>query len=390
MIRTARGLTALAVLCGVVAFSAPASAQLMDKIGKGKKLMDKADDLVFTEAEEIELGTKVSEQIRQRFGVVQDPAVHKYVTLVGAVLVTNSTRPNLPWTFIVLDTDAVNAFAAPGGFVHVTKGALALIANESELAGVLGHELIHVTEKHTIAYLKKNAATNLAVDATGKGDSKITDAVVSNMKNVVLQGFGRKEELESDQKGLALANKAGYAPQGLGSVLQKILDRNKDSTAKRGLFASHPEMQERIKKLGEMIEKDKLASTATLDARYKKFISYKPVPISQIATVQEGSSGLAGGSNGGTAKKDDAKKEGTTAAKKDDEPADPPKKKGFGLSKMSNFGGGDKKQAQVTGSGAGRGLDPEVDAKGGGNPALVAVKVTRADVDAFKKEGKLS
>lgn len=379
-------LTALAVASALAVAPAPASAQLMDRLGKGAKLAQKANDLVFTEAEEVELGQKVSAEIRQRFGVVQDAAVTKYVTLVGAVLVTNSTRPSLPWTFIVLDTDAVNAFAAPGGFVHITKGALALMENEAQLAGVLGHELIHITEKHTIAYLKKSAATGLALDASGQGDNKISAAVVGQMKEVVLKGFGQKEEMESDVKGQALASKAGYAAAGLGGFLEKLADRNKASTAKRGLFASHPEMTERIKKLGELAAK--MTSTATLDARYKKFISYKPVPISEIAVVAEGAAGLAGGgTNGG-------KKAESGAAKKEESKqaeAEQPKKKGFGLGKLgSSFGGGDKKQAQVTGSGGGRGLDPEVDAKGGGNPALVAVNVTRADVEAFKKEGKLS
>src|SRR6185295_8471915 len=105
------------------------------------------DDLNITEEEEIKLGTDVSMKIRQRFGVVQDAAVHKYVTLVGTVLTEQTTRPKLPWSFIVLDTDGVNAFAAPGGFVHITRGALALIKSESELAGVLGHEISHVTQK---------------------------------------------------------------------------------------------------------------------------------------------------------------------------------------------------------------------------------------------------
>jgi predicted Zn-dependent protease len=379
-------LTALAVASALAAAPTPASAQFMDKLGKGAKLAQKANDLVFTEAEEVELGQKVSAEIRQRFGVYQDAALTKYVTLVGAVLVTNSSRPNLPWTFIVLDTDAVNAFAAPGGYVHITRGALALMSSESELAGVLGHELIHITEKHTIAYLKKNAATNLAVDASGKGDNKITSAVVTNMKNVVLQGFGRKEEMESDEKGLALANKAGYAPSGLGGFLQKIADRNKNSTEKRGLFASHPEMNDRIKKLGDMA--GKMNATATLDARFKKFVSLPPPKaITEIAVVTEGSAGLAGGTNGGSAKKADAKDEKKEEGKQAEAE---PKKKGFGLSKLKNFGGGDKQQAQVTGSGGGRGLDPEVDAKGGGNPTLVAVKVTPGDVEAFKKEGKLS
>jgi predicted Zn-dependent protease len=382
-------LTVLAVAVALAAAPAPASAQLLDKLGKGAKLAQKANDLVFTEAEEIELGQKVSAEIRERYGVVQDEAVTRYVTLVGAVLVTNSARPNLPWTFIVLDTDAVNAFAAPGGFVHVTRGALALMENEAELAGVLGHELTHVTEKHTIAYLKKSAATDLAVDASGKAGSKISSAIVGEMKEVVLSGFGRKEEMESDVKGHALATKAGYAPGGLGGFLQKLLERNKNSTEKRGLFASHPETSERIKKLGELSAK--ATTTATLEARYKKVITYTPKPISEIAVVTEGAAGLAGGgSKGGDAKKADA-----STAKKEEESkqaeAEPQKKRGFGLSRLRDFGGGAKqKEAQVAGSGGARGVDPERHAKGGSNPNLVEVKVTSADIEAFKKEGKLS
>lgn len=377
-------LTALAVACALAAAPAPASAQFMDKLGKGAKLAKKANDLVITEAEEIELGKKVSADIRQRFGVVQDAAVTKYVTLVGTVLVSNSSRPDLPWTFIVLDTDAVNAFAAPGGFVHVTRGALGLMSSEAELAGVLGHELIHITEKHTLAYLKKSAATDLAVDASGKGDNKISAAVIGKMKDIVLQGFGRDEELESDQKGLALANKAGYQPAGLADFLKKIKARNNNSTEKRGLFATHPQMDERLKKLGDISAK--MNSTATLEARYKKFISYPPPKALETAAVTAGSAGLTGGGGG---KKADA----APAKKEDSKQADgeqPKKKRSLGMSALKNLGGGDKKESQVAASQGGRALDPEVPEKGGDNPNVVVVTLTAADLQAFKKEGKLS
>jgi beta-barrel assembly-enhancing protease len=380
-------LTALAVASALAVAPTPASAQFMDKLGKGAKLAQKANDLVFTEAEEIELGQKVSEEMRKRFGVVQDPAVHKYVTLVGAVLVTNSSRPNLPWTFIVLDTDAVNAFAAPGGFVHVTKGALAMMENEAELAGVLGHELIHVTEKHTIAALKKESTVSLAKEASGKGNM-ITDAVVGSMQEALFKGFGRKEEDESDAKGLALANKAGYAPGGLAGFLQKLADRQNGKDTKAGLFSSHRDTSERIKKLGDLSAK--MTSTATLEARYKKFISYKPVPQADIAAVTAGAAGLAGGSNGGGKKagdKPEKKEEGKQA-----EGEQPKKKGGFGaLAKFTGVGGGDKAQKENAGAASARGVtDPEVPAKGGDNPKVVVVTVTAADVQAFKKEGKLS
>ncbi len=127
---------------GAVAGSPADARQLPGSITKGLSIAKKAQDLrdlQMTDAEEQALGKEVSERIRARYGVVQDANVHRYVSLVGTVLARASSRPSLPWTFVVLDTDGVNAFAAPGGYVHITRGALALIASEAELAGVLGH-----------------------------------------------------------------------------------------------------------------------------------------------------------------------------------------------------------------------------------------------------------
>ena len=188
-----------------------------------------------------------------------------------------STRPALPWTFIVLDTDGVNAFAAPGGYVHITRGALALIQDEAELAGVLGHEIIHVTEKHTIKSMQKSKAVQMGASETLSGSSALLErAVTATYDNIVEKGFGREEENDSDEKGLALANGIGYAPGGLGAFLTRLKDRNKDSKEKRGLFASHPEMQSRLDNLKKEIAAKKMASTATLADRYKKFITYTP------------------------------------------------------------------------------------------------------------------
>ena len=117
----------------LLAFSTPAFAQLGGLGGavrRAQQVQDtknKIDDLTFTDEEEQTIGADVSTKVRQRFGVVQDPAIHKYVTLVGMTLAKASDRPDLPWAFIVLDTDGVNAFASPGGFVHITRGALGLI-----------------------------------------------------------------------------------------------------------------------------------------------------------------------------------------------------------------------------------------------------------------------
>ena len=368
----------VSVIVLLVGASTASGEQLPGGISKGLGIAKKANDvreLRMTDAEEQELGKLVSDKIRTRYGVVQDANVHRYVSLVGLALAQGSTRPNLPWTFIVLDTDGVNAFAAPGGYVHITRGALALLKNEAELAGVLGHEIIHITEKHTVRSIQKSQAVQMGASETLAGNSALMQRVVTaTYDNIVERGFGRAEENESDEQGIALANKTGYAPNGLIGFLTTLKDRNKESKEKRGLFASHPEMQERLDRIGRQITSQKLTATATVQPRYAKNISYKPVPVTAIATVEPGSAGLTGG---GEAKKPEEKKE-------------EPKKGRFGLGKLVPTGGGESKQAQVTGSGGARGVDPEKDSKGGGNPALVAVKLSPADIAAFKKEGGLS
>ena len=374
MIRTTACFVAAGLLLGT-ATAARGGDQLgqIGKIGGAVKKANEVRDLQVTDQEEAVLGAEVSERIRTRYGVVQDGAVHRYVALVGGALAQVSTRPALPWTFIVLDTDGVNAFAAPGGYVHITRGALALIQNEAELAGVLGHEIVHVTEKHTIKAIQKSQAVQMGANETLSENSALLErAVTATYDNIVEKGFGRAEENESDEEGVELANRIGYAPAGLSGFLTRLKDRNSGSQEKRGLFASHPEMQSRLDNIKKEIASRKMASTATLPDRYKKFITYTPKPITEIATVTAGSAGLTGGESKAEPKKEEPKKKG-----------------GFGISRMLPTGGGEKQQAQVTGSGSARGVDPEKDARGGGNPRPVPVKIAAADIAAFKKEGGL-
>lgn len=372
--RRRRTLSALACVA-VIAWATPAYAQL-GGLGGAIRRAQQFRELQITDLEERELGAAVSERVRQRYGVVQDANVHRYVTLVGSAVAQALDGPNVQWSFIVLDTDAVNAFAAPGGFVHITRGALALIQDEAELAGVLGHEIVHVTERHTIRAIQKNKSIQMGADEKLSGNAALLNRLVENVYlDIVEKGFGRTEEMESDEKGLEAANKIGYAPQGLGQFLTRLQERNKDSKEKRGLFASHPEMNDRLSRLSKQIASDKLMATATLADRYTKNISYVPVAITSIAVVEAGSAGLAG--------------EGEKAEEKK-ETKEEPKRRGFGVGRLLPTGGGEQKSAQVAASGGTRGVDPERDAKGGGNPAAVAVRVSAADITAFKKEGGLS
>jgi len=355
--------------------SAPAAAApQIPGIPKSKELTEimkragQLRELVVTEDEEIRLGASVSERVRERYGVVQDPGVHRYVTLVGTLLVKKSTRPNLPFRFIVLDTDGVNAFAAPGGFIHVTRGALGLMSTEAELAGVLAHEISHVTEKHTIEAIRKNKLIQMTAEESITKNAELWNQLVDVTSDLVMAGFGRGEEMESDRDGLAMADAAGYSPAGLGDFLERLSARNKASTGRQGLFASHPETKERITTLDREITARRYASSVMLGDRYRSRISYTAKPVAEIATVEAGSAGLAGGAS---------------------KPAAEPKKKGFGLGTLLKPGGTGKKSAEVTGSAASRGVDTERGAVGGPVKAIVAVKVSQAELDAFRKEGNL-
>ncbi len=354
----------------------------LGQIGGAVKRVQQLRDLQISESEEQQLGATVSEKVRTRYGVVQDANVHRYVALVGTALTQVSTKPNVPWMFIVLDTDAVNAFATPGGFVHITRGALALIQDESELAGVLGHEIIHVTEQHTIRAIQKSKSIQMGTDETLSGNAALFNKLADNVYlDIIEKGFGRAEEGESDEKGVIMANKIGYAPQGLHRFLTRLQERNKDSKEKRGLFASHPDTTERLGRLTRQISAQKLVASAMLADRYRKNITYRPVPLSGIAVVEAGAAGLAG---------DGGKAEAKPAEKAEEKKEEPPKKRGFGLGRLLPTGGDEKKSAQASASGGARMVDPEKDARGGPNPKPVPVKVTTADVAAFKKEGGLT
>ena len=333
-----------------------------------------------TDTEEQQIGLEVSNKVVETFGVYQDAAVAKYVTLVGAVLAQASPRPNLPWQFIVLDTDGVNAFAAPGGYVHVTRGLLGLMKDEAELAGVLAHEIIHVTEKHTVNAIQKGDTFKVASDEVGSSGG-MTQALVTRVaqqaySDILNNKFSRNDEGEADEKGVVLSNQVGYAPSGLSAALTKLADRNKDAKEPNGMFASHPLLKDRISKIDSLIKSKKLAATATVQARYAKAITWDAREVGRIATVAEGSRGLAGGEE----KKADAK---TADAEKKEEPK---KKGGFGgaLSKLSGSGS-QAQQSQTVASAGARGVNPDRDAVGGPNKTRVPVKIGPNDIAEFKK-----
>lgn len=365
----------------------PADAQFnLDKlkkaVGTATEVAETVDDFTFSQAEEIELGLAISNRIRARYGVAQDVEVTRYMSLVGATVAQKSGRPSIPWQWIVLDSDVVNAFAAPGGFVHVTRGALAIIESEAELAGVLAHEAAHITRKHTLKALQKSLGMELAQNqASFSAGSALFEAAADQAAKAVLAGFGQSEELEADQVGLEIAARVGYEAAGLTNFLGTLNALTTGSSSSSALFRSHPETDERIKKLDKTIRQDRLEGGVWLTERYADSVTYEVAATSTGGPGVAGGRGVAGSSEGAAPEEDEVAEE------------DQEDEGGFSLAKLVNPFAMDEEEesAEVTGAGAGRAVGEEAGEDEGGvkNTEIVEIHLTPTEIAAFQREGGL-
>jgi predicted Zn-dependent protease len=369
-------------LAFLVAASGPAFAQFgqLGKIQQRAEQVKKIADIAISDEDERKIGEKVSAMLVDRFGVVQDAKLAKYVTLVGTVLAQESSKPKLNWQFVVLDTDGINAYAAPGGIIHITRGALAAIKSEAELAGVLGHEITHITERHTVRTIQRSKAVDVGTDEVG-AQGGLAASLVNRMADKAYEmvgenAFGREQEETCDETGAKLANKVGYAPIGLSGFLDTLAARNKGREDKNGLFASHRDTRSRIDHLATIIREQQLKATATGEARYKSMVKVTAKPMTDIAVAPLGAKGVAGSSASNTKPAEEEKKE---------EPKE--KKRGFGLGKIAGSltSGQQAESTQASASAGGKMVGPDTNAVGGPNKTRISITVTPAEVAEFKK-----
>ncbi|HTB79843.1 MAG TPA: M48 family metalloprotease [Opitutaceae bacterium] len=203
--------------------------------------------------EESSIGGSVAIEIVAHFGGLwKDAAATRRVNLVGKSLARYCDRQELDFKFGLLNSDTVNAFSAPGGYVFITKGLYDLVGdNDDELAGVLGHEITHVTRRHALKIIERGELLSGVSDlAAMKSDdfAKYSEAVNSVTKTLFEKGFDPKTEYEADQGGRALAAVTGYTPGGLRATLL-MLQANAAAGPKRAVFSTHPPLKERIKRL---------------------------------------------------------------------------------------------------------------------------------------------
>lgn len=227
--------------------------------------------------EEIAIGEEIATKVKQRYGVYRNKEVRRYVSLVGEAVALKSERVDgkrIKYHFSILDSEAINAFSCPGGYIFVSKGLLKKIENEAQLAGVLGHEIAHVTQKHVVKAIQKaNIVALGAEEALRHKDSKEFKKVVDFGTDLIFNGLSKEDEFEADQVGTNWAYLIGYDPKGLRDFLKALKElSSKESSKLTLLFKTHPSLDTRMSKLDEYILNSRMDidNRPNLSWRYKE------------------------------------------------------------------------------------------------------------------------
>lgn len=203
--------------------------------------------------EERQMGEQYSAEINAQLPIVQDPEVNRYLNRLGDSLARLTNRGDLDWRFYMVNDAQVNAFAVPGGFIYINRGLVDRTQNLSQLAGVLGHEIAHVTERHSVEQMQKaqgaNIGVTLACVLTSICNSDVGQAAVQVGGTAVFARFSRDAEREADQHAIANVVRAGIHPQGIPEMFEILLnERQRNPSAVEGWFSTHPGEEERIQR----------------------------------------------------------------------------------------------------------------------------------------------
>jgi predicted Zn-dependent protease len=219
------------------------------------------------------MGESVAMAVTSRYPIVRDNKLNQYVALVGLTLANASNRPDANWLYAVVDTPEVNAFSGPDGYILITRGLVRQLHDESELAGVLAHEMSHVLEKHGLQAVKQAGKAKALASLASADDrlSAFSDATNGLVDTILVKGYDRKQEEEADVRAVRLLINAGYDPLGYYSFLQRLAKEQSGSAG--GAMSTHPGAGERAKKVRQRIDELAPAKQGAINReRFEKMV----------------------------------------------------------------------------------------------------------------------
>jgi predicted Zn-dependent protease len=232
--------------------------------------------MLVSEAQEIEMGREADREVASSMGLYPDDGLQTYVAGLGAPLAAISERPSLPWTFRVVDDASVNAFALPGGFIYVTRGLMTHLNSEAELVSVLGHEIGHVTARHSVSQITKSQLGTLGLVAgmiVSPQLARFGDLAQAGL-GLVFMKFGRDDERQADDLGLRYMTRKDYDPREAVEVFS-VLDRVGEASGQGRLpswLSTHPAPEDRAQRLQAAIKAQSLAGTRVEERGYMRHL----------------------------------------------------------------------------------------------------------------------
>jgi predicted Zn-dependent protease len=214
--------------------------------------------MLVSESQEIQMGQQYDSQVVATIGLYSDPTWQRYIQQLGARIAATSDRPNLPWTFRVVNDPAINAFALPGGFVYVTRGILPYFNSEAQLASVLGHEIGHVTARHTAAEMSKQQLIGLGLAVGSMASPAVAKyaGTANQALGVLYLKFSRDDESQADQLGLRYMLRANYDPREMPAVFVMLDQEGKAAGGSGRLpewLETHPTPVHRLEAINQQI-----------------------------------------------------------------------------------------------------------------------------------------
>ena len=235
-----------------------------------------SDFVLMSEQDEIRLGQKYSTEVLKEMPPYQNPALEEMVQRVGKQLASHSHRPDLDYQFTIVDSSSVNAFALPGGYIFITRGMLAYLNSEAELAAVLGHEIGHVTARHRVRQQSTATVTDLlGVEVAASTGINGAETLTDIAGTAIVRGYGREHELEADRLGAEYLANSGYAPEAMLEVVGVLKNQEtfeiavareegREPNVYHGLFSTHPDNDARFQEVINAAKKFKTGSTTRI------------------------------------------------------------------------------------------------------------------------------